>query len=1010
MSFVESAPGGIRVSKAHSEGKTLNLQFFGTWRACLGEEPLPALRSRKGEWLLALLVIRGSAVPRSWLAGTLWPDSDESRALLYLRRELTFLRKALGTESHRLSSAGRTLAIDLSGVDCDVLRFDSAIKRGDESSLELAVSRYSGPLLDGCDEEWVMPERASREQAYLAALERLAEMSAERGDSSAASARLRAIVAVDPLRESAQRALMLALADSGDSAAVVQVYRDLRLYLHREINADVDTETTSVFESIRDRARLPKKAASVGGSASVEARFNRIPIPLTPLVGRRQEIEEAWQRVRSSRLLTLTGTGGVGKTRLAIEMADVMKDEFGGGVCFVGLGPLSDGALVPQAVMDGLGLKPEPQRTVPESLADRLRDSELLLILDNCEHLLQPIAELAGDLLAACSRLRILTTSREPLGIAGETVWRIPPLSVPPPIEPVEWRDKNLISELMEYESIGLFIERARQVSANFRLSIGNMEAVSRVCRHLDGIPLALEMAAARLRSLSIEDVENRLEQRFRLLTGGSRIALPHHKTLRSLVDWSYDLLSESEQALLIRLSVFRGGWSLESAERVCSGGTVDALDVLELLTSLCDKSLVVAETTGPSVRYRFLETIREYALDRLQETGEYEVWRDRHLAHFVALGEEAEPHLTDQEQPRWLERLELEHDNIRAALEWSRVRPEGYTPGLRLAGAICRFWSFHGHNLEGRTWMSDLLQIEPEKQNPAVRAKALHGAAFMAFDQGDVYGARNYADEDLAIRRELGDRRGIANALNVTANLAHLEGDYAAELTIREEGLAIWRALGDRWGVALSLGNLGFAANTRRDYELARVLLEESLAIRRELNVLRGIAFSLHQLGLAVHALGDRDSAREMYEESLAIDRELGNWRGVANLLRCLAKLGFENGDFRTAWSHFGESLATYRELCDRLEFAICLELAAPLFACAGECRCAAQLWGAADRLREDVGAPRPPSELAEYRQQFTDARGALGSDTEFDAAWQQGRVMTLEQAMEVALIQSHK
>ena len=996
---------GIRVSEARSHRNALNLRLFGGLQACLGEKPLPPLRSRKGEWLLALLALRSAPVSRSWLAGTLWPESEESRALLYLRRELTYLRKALGQECNRLLSPGRSLHIDLVGVDCDLLAFDAAIARGDESSLEVAVSLYRGPLLEGCDEEWVIPEREVRERAYLTTLERLADSASARGDTSAAVSRLRCAVAVDPLRESAQRTLMRALADSGDSAAATQVYHGLRRYLRSELNTEPDPETTSLFQRVRDNARRRSSSESQAPRTSLETRIVHIPVPLTPLIGRDHELWEVRRRLETSRLLTLTGTGGVGKTRLAIQIADEMKESFAGGACFVELAALSDGILVPQAMMDALGLKAQPQRTATEALIDRLKSSDLLLVLDNCEHLIQACAELAGSLLGGCSHLRILSTSREALGITGESVWRVPSLSVPPSAVTFGKKEKGQVGEAMEYEAVALFVERAQQARADFTLTVHNAAPVSRVCRRLDGIPLAIELAAARVRSLTVEDIDSKLDQRFSLLTGGSRTALPRQKTLRSLIDWSYDLLNEPEKALLSRLSVFLGGWTLEAAEQVCADDSVAQREVLDLLTSLADKNLIVAETFGASVRYGLLETMRQYARERMDETGDLETWRGRHLAYFLALAEEAEPHLTGAEQPRWLERLETEHDNIRAALDWSRDRPESSAAGLRLAGAVSRFWSLRGHNREGRKWISSLLGFEPEKQDPAVRAQALYGAASMAFDQSDTSAAQIYVEEELAIRRELGDRRGIARSLNVKANVACLQGDYAAELAIRQEGLAIWRELGDRWGIAVSLGNLGFAAYTRNDYASARAMLEESLSIRRELGVRRGIAFSLLHLGLVVQALGDQASACELFEESLEIERELGNWRGVAGVLRCIGRLELEKGDFGAAWSPLCESLTIHRELGDRLEVAYSLEIVARLAASEGIANHAARIWGAAERIREEAGAPRPPSELPEYRQHVADARATLGSDASFDAAWTEGRAMTMEQAVELAM-----
>jgi predicted ATPase/DNA-binding SARP family transcriptional activator/tetratricopeptide (TPR) repeat protein len=958
------------VSEAKSHRKALKLRLFGPMQACLGEKPLPPLRSRKGEWLLALLALRNAPVSRSWLAGTLWPESEESRALLYLRRELMHLRQALGPECGRLLSPGRSLQLDLTGADCDLLTFDAAITRGDESSLEVAVSLYGGPLLEGCDEEWVILERQSREQAHLTALERLAESAYARGDTPAAVSRLRSVVALDPLRETTQRALMKALADSGDSAAAVQVYRDLRLYLRRELNAEVDPETTSLFHGIRDTVRRRSQPASRAVRTDRGARITRIPSPLTPLVGRNQERWEVRRRLGNCRLLTLTGTGGVGKTRLAIEIAEEMKEDFAGGVCFVELAALTDAALVPQAVMDGIGLKPNPGRNASEALADRLKSSDLLLVLDNCEHLAQPCAKLAGTLLGACAHLRILTTSREPLGIAGESVWRVPSLSVPPATDHLGNRDKNLVAEVMEYEAVTLFVERAQQARSDFALTVHNVESVSRVCRRLDGIPLAIELAAARVRSLTVEDIDGKLDQRFGLLTGGSRTALPRQKTLRSLIDWSYDLLNEPEKALLCRLSVFAGGWTVEAAEQVCAGTLVAQWEVLDLLTSLADKNLIVAETFGPSVRYRLLETMRQYARDRLLESGDSELWRGRHLEYFLALAEEALPHLTSVDHPTWLELLETEHDNLRSALAWSSEGAGSAESGLRLAASLWRFWDVRGYLGEGRGWLAALLDSEglPVRAGDgrsAARARALNGAGVLAWRQGDYPAARALHEESLAIMRELDHRRGIAGSLNNLGNVAYEQADFPAARAFFAESLAIMRELGHRGGIAAALGNLGVVAKKQGDDKAAWALYEESLSIQRELGDRWGIATSLQGLGSVAHDQGDYHGARALHEECGAIMRELGDRGGIATALEALA----------------------------------------PALAALGSPGRAARLFGTAERLREEIGVPRPPNERPEFDKDVGAVRAALGDDTAFDRAWAEGRVMTLEQAVELAL-----
>ncbi|MBM3459804.1 MAG: tetratricopeptide repeat protein, partial [Armatimonadetes bacterium] len=562
---------------------------------------------------------------------------------------------------------------------------------------------------------------------------------------------------------------------------------------------------------------------------------HNLPQQVTSFIGREKEIAEVRRLFGTTRLLTLTGAGGCGKTRLALQAAADLLDgsgdagTHGSGCWLVELAALADPGLVPRTAASALGLREEPGRPILQTLTDHLKGKHLLLFLDNCEHLLDACARLADTLLRSCPRVLLLATSREPLGIAGETAFRVPSLSVPDP----EGLRGATPERLSPYESVRLFIERARQVQPGFQVTNRSAPALASVCHRLDGIPLALELAAARVRSLTVEELNQRLDQRFRLLTGGSRTALPRLQTLRALIDWSYDLLSAAEQALLCRLSVFAGGWTLDAAEQVCTGEGVEAWEVLDLLTGLADKSMVVAAEQEGATRYRLLETVRQYGQDRLRERDEEAAWRDRHLAHYLALAEEAAPELTGREQAAWLVRLETEHDNLRAALEWSGETGGGAESGVRLAGALWRFWEMHGHFTEGREWLARVLDAGAGTA-PVVRAEALNGAGNLANDQGDYAAARAFHQESLAIRRGLGDRRGIAGSLNNLGNVACDQSDYGAARALLEESLAIKRELGDQRGIAGSLGNLGRTVVEQGDYAAARALQEESLAIGR--------------------------------------------------------------------------------------------------------------------------------------------------------------------------------
>ncbi len=455
---------------------------------------------------------------------------------------------------------------------------------------------------------------------------------------------------------------------------------------------------------------------------SLSTHPNNLPQQITSFVGREKETKELKSLLESCRLVTLTGSGGTGKTRLSLQIAADVLERYPDGVWLVEFAPLTDSNLVVSTVASVLGLKEEVDKPLQRTLTEHLKNKHLLLILDNCEHLLTVCAKLADALLRTCPQVVILASSREGLGISGETTYRVPSLSLPDPKRP------QTLASLSHYESVRLFIDRAVQVQVSFAVTNEMAPALASICHRLDGIPLAIELAAARVRSLSVEDINSKLDQRFRLLTGGSRTALPRQQTLRSLIDWSYDLLSEVEKALLCRLCVFAGGWTLESAEAVCAGDVVEDWEILDLLTSLYDKSLVVSEPSGSGTRYRLLETIRQYSRDHLLESGEEDIFRGRHLSHFLALGELAEPQMIGPDQVMWLDRLELEHDNLRTALEWSGDSSFGgdSSSGLHLVGAISRFWEVRSYFSEGRDRLSRVLAAAGAGADVAIRAKAL--------------------------------------------------------------------------------------------------------------------------------------------------------------------------------------------------------------------------------------------------------------------------------------------
>jgi predicted ATPase/Tfp pilus assembly protein PilF len=633
---------------------------------------------------------------------------------------------------------------------------------------------------------------------------------------------------------------------------------------------------------------------------------NNLPQQVTSFIGRENELAEVKALLRKTRLLTLIGSGGSGKTRLAIQVAADVLEHFSDGTWLVELASIRDPGLVAQTVAGLFGVKEISGTPILTTLVEHLKDQKQLLILDNCEHVLAACAVLADTILRQCPHVVILASSREGMGILGERTYRVPSLSLPDP------KVAQTPQRLMGFESVRLFVERAQFHQSSFEVTQSNAAALASVCHRLDGIPLAIELAAARVRSLSVEEVNQKLDQRFRLLTGGSRTALPRQQTLRSLIDWSYDLLTENEKALLCRLSVFSGGWSLESAERVCSGELVEDEEILDLLTSLVDKSLVVTEEINGATRYRLSETVRQYARDRLLENTPEESLRARHLAHFMTLAEEAEPQLQGTDQKTWLTTLEIEHDNFRAALSFACETSPDTQSGLRLCGALYRFWLVRGYFGEGRTWCWSALGCD---QAPtSARAKALNGAGLLANVQGDVVFARSLFEESLTIRRALDDPPGIANSLGNLGLISFEQGDFAASRALFEESLALRRTLKDQWGIGGLLSNLGIVTYYQGDFVASRALFEESLVLRRTLGDRHGIANALGNLGNLAFEQKDLLTARSLHQESLSVSHEIGDQVGIANALECLA--GVASAEARPIVSvHLGSAAAALRE-----------------------------------------------------------------------------------------------
>lgn len=727
---------------------------------------------------------------------------------------------------------------------------------------------------------------------------------------------------------------------------------------------------------------------------------NNLPVQPTAFIGREREVEAACALLRrpNTRLLTLTGPGGVGKTRLGLQVAAEALHEFRNGAFFVPLAPVIAPDLVIPTVAKILGVQETENRPTLDSLKEYLHDSELLLVLDNFEHLVPAAAQVA-DLLSTSQRVKALVTSREGLHLRGEQQFPVPSLALP------DRKHPESVRRLTSYEAVRLFVERAQAVKVDFAVSEQNADAVVEICHRLDGLPLAIELAAARVNVFSPQAMLARLEHRLAVLTGGPRDLPARQQTLRQAIAWSYELLIPAEQALYRRLAVFVGGCTLESAEAVIGVEEAGAgLDVVDGIASLVDKSLLRRDERGDAEpRFRMLETIRDYALERLIEAGESDRFHRRHADGCLTLAEQAEPGLIGPRQAAWLDRLEEDHDNLRAALSWF-ARHGPVDQGLRLGAALRRFWRARGYITEGRERMSALLSLPGAQGRTASRAKAVHAAGWLAREQGDYGDARGLFEESLDIYRGLDDPRGIGWALVDLGFLTRYEGDYVAARSLLEESLGLMKRVGDTEGIAASLGNLGLIARDQGDPNGAEARLEESLALWRELGDQVGFGWALTALGMVARAQGRLDAARARLEESLAVWRELGDRQNIANVLATMAGLARDQGEYDVARARLTEGLEILREVGDRRGIAFILEGFAALAAAEAQPARAICLASAATTLRRIIGAAAPPAWRTDLERSVEAASTGLSREAVEDAG-ARGRGMTLPEAVAFAL-----
>lgn len=745
----------------------------------------------------------------------------------------------------------------------------------------------------------------------------------------------------------------------------------------------------------------PGRRGSGGTTSATQNAHHNLPVDLTQFVGREAELAEVKRLLSSTRLLTLVGSGGVGKTRLAFKVAGDLVDRYRDGVWLVELATLVDAALVPKAVAIALGVPEQTDRPLIASLVDALRPARLLLVLDNCEHLVEACVELLEVLLRACPNLQVLATSRQSLHVPGEVTWRVPAMVVPAAAEGELTREA-----LIGYDATRLFVERAAAALPNLVITEPAASTITRICTRLDGIPLGIELAAARVSVLGLAQIDQRLNDRFRLLTKGYRAELPRQQTLRATVDWSFDLLSEKEKTLFRRLSVFAGGWTLEAAEAVGSGDSIAADEVLDLLGGLVDKSLVLVDHQSVGVRYSLLETLREYAREKLRDANEEAATRSRHRAFYVDLVRQAEPMLHRREQVAWFGRLDWEHDNLRAVLAWSQARVADHPAVVELTRRLWWFWYQRGHLAEGAKWLRTALDFANE---PDSRVDLLLGAGMLAYGQANLEEAEAIFAESLALARAITDGPRIGRSLAYLSMTLRDRGDLDRPVPMLAECLSLYRdasAVDVDFDVAFALYFQGRVAIRRGDIESAADLFDDGIRAFRQLGDRYGIALCLHELSNVALERGEIEDASSLLSEVLVVSRELGFLRGICFALQGQATIERLRGNLDRATALCLELLERWRLMGSLAFIARSLEeLAAIAEAQAQSERCA-RLLGAASVLRDRSKMPmnRLDRRDLDFDRLTSSVQARLGK-SEFDAAWEMGRATSLDATIEYAL-----
>ncbi len=944
----------------------LHIQLLGDFCLVYGGSLLRHLDSPRLQALLAYLILHKTAPQsRRQLAFLFWPDSTESQARNNLRQSLHLLKQALPEADRFFQTDVQTVQwLPDAPFTLDVAEFEEAIKQADSvPMLQRAVDLYCGELLPGCYDEWILPNRERLRQQYTEASERLIGRLADQRDYRSAVQLAERLLRSDPLREETYQQLIRLQALAGNRTGALRVYHACAAVLKRELDVEPSRETQAIYEESQKI-----EAPAVPPWPAQQPRTNNLPNYLTSFIGRQHELDYLKSLVTAAeattarpRLITLTGPGGCGKTRLALELARQLLDIFPDGVWFVDLAPVAEAMLIPQAIASAVHIQEQSGRAWLDTLSRHFQSTRTLVILDNCEHLVAACAQVAQALLRSCPSLMILATSSEKLNVMGEIVMPVSSLTLPGATDQAFSAARS--------DAVRLFIERASSVLPTFTLNADNAAAVIQICRRLDGIPLAIELAAVRVAMLAPEQIAARLDHAFQLLAHSNYAIRPHHQTLRATMDWSYELLSRKERALFQRLAAFTGGFTREAVEQVGADPNDSAdltrPEILHLLSRLIDKSLVMTMDWRPEqMRYRLLEPTWQYAHEKLIEAGEVEGVRARHLEYFLNLAEEAEPHFSHTEQVLWFNRLLADQDNLMSALDWSLAHGR-LLEALRLTGALWYFWLARGYFSEGFSRLMQAMSLTRESGPSSARAKAFWAAgAICLWSEGDCARTRPLLEEAVTISREVGDRGILAGALGELGATATGQGDFAAAQSFLTESLALLRGTENKHDTGWSLAYQGDLSHAQHQNEEARRFYADSIAQFKAIGDINGAGYPIRRLGVLALQRGDYEQASDLFKESLSLNMKLDYPKGIAACLQALAELALRQGQLIRA----------------------------------------ARLLGAAETRLQSVAGRLFPTDQAEYDHIVT-ALHALRDHASLDVAWAEGRAMTASLAFEYAV-----